>query len=80
MPSATITTVKNGTIVLPKNIQKQWQGAQVYISAGSNDLFIKKLMVPSLAQLRPKLEALGKKITQKDITKAIKEARTAQFR
>lgn len=70
-----ITKVKNGTIVLPKIIQRSWQGASVFIKPSNDGILIKKVSKPSLLQLKPKLQKTGKLIKQKDIDEAVKKAR-----
>lgn len=71
----TITKVKNGSIVLPKILQKSWQGASVFIVPSNNSILIKKTSKPSLSQLKPQLQKAGKLIKQKDIDDAVKKAR-----
>lgn len=68
--------VKNGVITLPKELRKTWGEAEVYVSAGRDSIFIKKFARPSLSELRPKLKALGKRISEKEIEEAIREVRS----
>ena len=37
------TTIKNGAIVLPKEIKKAWQGADVFMLPSENSILIKKI-------------------------------------
>ena len=67
--------IKNGSIALPERLRKFWKGAEVFITGEKDTLVIKKIVKPTLSQLRPKLKQLGKIITQKDIKKAILEVR-----
>lgn len=71
----TTTKVRNGSIILPKEVRKTWREAEVFISAGEDSIFIKKFRQPSLSQLRPKLEELGRRISKKDIEVAIRQVR-----
>lgn len=76
MPTATTTILKNGTLVLPQKLQKQWRGAQVYISAGTDDLFIKKMQTPTLTQMLDAFNKIGQQIPKRYLKEAIKAARS----
>lgn len=76
MTTSTITKIKNGAVVLPKEIQKLWRGAELIIIPSQDSVYIKKITKPpSLSELRPKLLKLGKMISKKDLDNAIKWAR-----
>ena len=68
-------TIKNGAIILPKELQKTWKRTQIFITGDKETLTIKKITKPTLSNLRPKLKQLGKIISQKDIEKTIQETR-----
>ncbi len=68
--------LKNGVIDLPRELKKSWEGAQVFMSASQNSIFINRIQgAPSLKDLEPKLQALGKMITQEEIDDAVREVR-----
>ena len=73
------TTIKNGTIVLPKAIRKAWQGAEVYITAFGDNLFVYKLtsckmnFTEMVEEMRKAARKAG--ITKKDVEEAIREVR-----
>jgi len=72
----TITaTIENQMIKLPKNLASLWQGKEVLIRASEDTIMIKKLKTTKLAEIEDRLKEIGKKITKKDIEKAIKLAR-----
>jgi len=73
------TKIKNGTIVLPKELRKTWKNAQVIILLSKDSVYIKKLARPSLSELKPKLQKLGTLISQKEIDEAIKWARKTTY-
>lgn len=75
MNQTTVTQIRNGKIVLPKALQKDWQTGEALFTQTQDGFFIKSLVQPSLAILKPKLKKLGKVISQKDIKEAIKSAR-----
>lgn len=74
------TTIKNGTISIPKNLINGWLGSEVIFLPGKDSILIKKIISPSLAKLEPKLKALGKNITQKDIKNAVTQARKQTYK
>ena len=75
-----ITRIKNGSIPLPKELQKKWRGAEVLIMPAADSVLIKKVSRPSLAELRPKLQKLGKLVSAKDIRDAVKWARNKTYK
>ena len=75
MSTSTLSTVKNGTIVLPKALRKEWKNVEVYISAGKQDIFIKKLARPSLSIMIGEFRTIGKKITRKEVDDAMRAVR-----
>ena len=73
MTQATITTIKNSSISLPKT----WKGARVFVRIRGNSATITK--VPSSRNIFTtseikSLRRLGKKITKSVLAKAIKTA------
>ena len=70
--------LKNQTLTLPKD----WRGKEVFIRRDNDTIIIKKLEKPGFfvfdKDTEKKLRALGKKITQKDISDAIRWARKKQ--
>ena len=75
MNRLTKTKIENGTITLPKKIQRAWRNVEVVILPGKESILIKKISQPSLSELEPKLRQLGKVITKKDVNNAVKWAR-----
>ena len=69
------TTFSNQAIKLPKQLALLWQGKEVLIRASEDTIMIKKLKTTKLAEIEDRLKEIGKKITKKDIKKAIKLAR-----
>jgi len=69
------TTFSNQAIKLPKQLALLWQGKEVLIRASEDTIMIKKLKTTKLAEIEDRLKEIGKKITKKDIEKAIKLAR-----
>ncbi|OGY91526.1 MAG: hypothetical protein A3H70_05365 [Candidatus Komeilibacteria bacterium RIFCSPLOWO2_02_FULL_48_11] len=71
--------LKNGAIDLPRELKKSWEGAQVFMSTSQNSIIINRIQsTPSLKDLRPKLQALGKMITQEEIDDAVRDVRAEQ--
>lgn len=71
--------VENGIITLPKKLQEQWKKAEVFVLPGKDTLIIKKIYQPKGIfgkDAEKKLQALGKKITKKDIGEAVIWARS----
>lgn len=70
--------LKNQTLTLPKD----WRGKEIFIRKYKDTIVIKKVKKPGFfvfdKDTEKKLRALGKKITQKDIEKAISWARKRQ--
>ena len=69
------TTFSNQAIKLPKQLALLQQGKEVLIRASEDTIMIKKLKTTKLAEIEDRLKEIGKKITKKDIEKAIKLAR-----
>jgi len=46
MTQPTITKIKNGKIVLPENLQKNWKERQVFLFPLKDTLIIKKIQKP----------------------------------
>ena len=47
--TTTTLKVKNGTIKLPKELQKSWKQAEVYVSGDQDMVTLKKFSKPSLS-------------------------------
>ncbi len=75
----TITKIQDGVIVLPKKIQRYWQGASIYIDAEKDFISIKRLSKPKLSfkqMLNEFSDAARKtKLSKKDINQALKEVK-----
>ncbi len=63
--------VKNGTIILPKELRRTWKGAEVFITGGRDTILIKKTGIPSFSQMLGEFRKIGKKIRKKDVREAI---------
>ena len=68
-------TIKDGKITLPKEFQKSWKKENIFITGDKETLTIKKIIKPTLSQLRPRLKQLGNMISQKEIEKEIQSYR-----
>lgn len=44
----TITKIQNGAVILPREIQKNWQGTKVWLDVSQDTISIKKLAKPIL--------------------------------
>ncbi|OGF22196.1 hypothetical protein A2Y83_03600 [Candidatus Falkowbacteria bacterium RBG_13_39_14] len=75
-----ITKIQDGAIVLPKKMLGSWQGAKIVILPSAESIYIKKISKPSLDNLKPKLQKLGKLLNQKDIDAAIKLAKQKTYK
>lgn len=71
MPQTRVERIKNGSVRLPRD----WQGAEVLIMPSEDSVLIKKISRPTLSELRPKLQKLGKLISAKEIRDAVRWAR-----
>ena len=75
----TTLKVKNGSITLPKEVRKYWKNAEVYIRISGDTAILKRVQQPRRIfedKTVRQLTAIGKKISNKDITDAIKWARS----
>ncbi len=63
--------VENGRITLPKNLQKNWQKAEVFVFPNKDTIVIKKIQKPlfRLSGLTSRISS--PKMTQKEIEKEI---------
>lgn len=78
MTVATLTKTRNGTIALPEKLRRSWQGADVFMRASEDTIILKRVYQPAPildAQTVKKLKSLGRKITGRNIDKAVKWAR-----
>lgn len=76
MPQTRVERIKNGLVRLPKD----WQGSEVLIMPSEDSVLIKKIVRPTLSELRPKLQKLGKLISPKNIRDAVKWARNKTYK
>ncbi len=70
--------IKNGTIALPKKVREFWKWEDILIKAYENKIIIEQLKPKEKIfdnKTKKKLQAVGKKITNKDIKEAIIWAR-----
>ena len=69
------TKVKNGTIVLPKELRKTWKRAEIFIFPNEDTLIIKKIQkpLPKLSDLASRISS--PKMSQKEIEKEIQAYR-----
>lgn len=73
------TKIKNGIIVLPKELKKSWKGAEVFIFPSDDTLVVKKIQRPLEAdwqKYEEKLTKGRKKISSKIIDETVSWART----
>lgn len=70
------TKVKNGTITLPKELRKSWKGAKVFLRAANDTIVIKKIKKAAFWESWEKLRKVSKKVTKRDIKKAVAWARS----
>lgn len=72
------TTIKNGTIVLPKAIRKAWQGADVFMLPDEDSILIKKIEKPlkRLSDLADRIKS--PKMSQSEIENEIKAFRKSK--
>ena len=69
--------VKNGTIRLPKELQKAWKNAEVYIRVSEDTAILKRIYQPGKIfdeDTAAKLKKAGRQITDRDIEEAVKWA------
>lgn len=69
------TKVRNGNITLPEKIRKSWKGADILLQISDDNIFIKKLQIPSFFDMLKEFRRIGKKFSKKDVEDAIKYAR-----
>lgn len=70
-----IAKIKNGTIVLPKEIQKSWAGIDVFMLPREDSILIKKIEKPQeqLSDLADKVKS--PKMSGKEIEQEIEDFR-----
>ncbi|MFH0856860.1 MAG: hypothetical protein V1860_03100 [bacterium] len=75
-----IIKIQDGVIVLPKKIQRYWQGASIYFDAGKDFISIKRLSKPNLTfdeMLDEFSDAARKtKLFKKDVNQTLKKIRS----
>ena len=69
------TTIKNGNIALPKEFQKAWKKAEIFITGEKDTILIKRLVAPPISDMINEFREVGKNISKKDVENAIKWAR-----
>ena len=68
--------IRNGSIPLPAELRKTWKGMPIFLIVSGDTLTVKRMgPPPTLGELKPILKEVGKRVTQKDIDKAVAEAR-----
>ena len=73
----TITKIKNGKIILPRELQKEWQEGEVIFLDAPGGFIAKSITPPSLTVISKKLSKAAAKlgITDTDVTDAVSWAR-----
>lgn len=71
----TTLKVKNGTITLPKELQKVWEDADFVVRASYDSVILKKMTKDSFWQTWEKMKSVSKGIAKRDIADAIAFAR-----
>ncbi|MBZ1348451.1 MAG: hypothetical protein KYQ20_01650 [Candidatus Nealsonbacteria bacterium] len=76
--------VKNGTITLPKGLQKSWKGADVFIDVSRDTISIKRLTKSalSLKEMMDELRRAARKtrLSKKETEKAIQSVRQKVYK
>lgn len=80
MTTQTVKLNKEKVDFLPKDLQKSWAGADVFVSADERYITISRLQRPgrTLKELKPVLKEIGKEITPQDIDEAVAAVRAEQ--
>ena len=73
--TTTLLKIKNGSIKLPKEVEKAWLGRDIYMSVSEDTILLKRMYQPTLTSMLPQLRKLGKLISKKDIDEAVRETR-----
>lgn len=75
-----VTTVRNGSIPLSRELQRSWKGAQVFVSGGRDTILVKRVRSPrrNLGDMLDALKKVGKQISRKDIEEAIRSVRRSR--
>lgn len=63
------------TITLPKSVSKAWRGKKVYIQFSEDTILVKKVREAPFWQTLERLRTVGKRVSKKDISAAIRSAR-----
>lgn len=71
------TQVKNGSIILPRELRRTWRNADVYLSGEKDTILIKRLSKPRLSfrEMLNEFNKVGKNISQKDVKEALEAVR-----
>lgn len=67
--------IKQGKIHLPKQIQDDWENAEIFVKFDTDSIYIKKISSPSFKEFRKRFKKAGKLISKKDLDEAIKQTR-----
>ncbi len=74
--NSTVTTInKDGMIPLPKWLRKSWQGSEILVLPSQDSVLVKRIVQPTLSELRPTLRKIGKKLPRRDLSTAVQWAR-----
>lgn len=79
MKQSIVTKIINGKIAIPQKLRKEWGTDEVIFMPGQEGAYIKPIIKPSLAAIRPKLKKLGRMITDRDIDEAVAWARKKTY-
>lgn len=73
------TKIENGTIVLPREMNRVWQGADVFVQADSDSIYIKRLSPTnfSLSEMMTMAQKAAKRanISQKTAEDVLRKTR-----
>jgi len=70
--------IKNGNLILPKELRKSWKGAEVFIFPSDDTLVVKKIQKPfevDWQKYEEKLAKGSKRISPKIIDEAVRWAK-----
>ena len=82
MTTQTITTIKDGTIAIPKEFRSGWKDADVYVRISQDTVILKNVYQEGKMfddEMVTKLKKLGKRIKKKDIDEAVAWARSVTY-
>lgn len=67
--------IKNGAIAIPSEFKQYWQNIDVRLQISKDSIYVKRLNKPTLSEMLDGFRKVGKNISKKDVSKAIKNAR-----